>query len=150
MNDLGTGRFGSLDDEWESVEPASSAVLPNGRYVARLVRVIPYDRLGSAPKVALVFEVVGGRFKGCESRHFLSFGNVARAKGTLSLLGLQDVRPSDLLSFAGFARLPAVFVTTLRVVSRDRIFSNVALIEPAPTRLNGGDELPPDPAGEAA
>jgi hypothetical protein len=144
------GRFGSLDEGWDSIEPATTLVPPNGRYLSRLSRVAPFDRLGDAPKLALDFRVGSGAFKGCEVRHFLSFANVARAKGTLALLGLADVRPSELLKLDDFAHLPAVLVTTVRSESRGRIYANVALIEPAPARVKGGDKSPPDPDTQAA
>jgi hypothetical protein len=148
MSSYPNGHLGSMDDGWDEVDPTPVVVLPEGRYLAHLVKIISFERPGSPPKVSLVFGVASGKARGAETRYFLSFGDRARAKGILALLGLGDVRPSDLLAFSEFDRLPAVFVTTVRRTVGDRIYSNVALIERA--RVAGGDVSPPGPSGEAA
>ena len=144
------GGFEGLDDGWDSIEPAAPSVPTNDRYLARLASLLPFERVGVAPKLRLVFRIVRGSFKGCETTYFLSFGNRARAKETLALLSLGNVPPSELLAFTDFDRLPSVYVTTVRTESNGRIYANVALIEPVPMRLESGDKSPPDPSSAAA
>jgi hypothetical protein len=145
-----SGGFESLDEGWDTVETVPTSVPVNERYLARLVRMQRFERVGADPKLRLVFRIIRGPFKNCETTYFLSFTNRARAKGILAQVGLTGLPPSELLSFSEFDKLPAVFVTTVRSESRGRIYANVALIEAAPRRVEGGDESPPDPSGVAA
>ena len=120
--------FAELDAGWEELEPSAPILLPDGQYLARPIGLQAVGEFDSSPAVVIEFEVVQGADRGARTNLRLSFKDPARAKGTLSLLGFEGLRPSELLLFADFKRLPVVRVTTRRREWKGRLYCNVVLV----------------------
>lgn len=96
---LARGGQSGLADKWAATRPAPDfAVLPPGRYVARIARANLDNNRKGTPRYKIEFVVVEGEFAGRRCWHdiYLTGDALEMAKRDLEKLGINDLAQLDL------------------------------------------------------
>lgn len=98
----------------------SEPELPAGEYIARVVGVKHVESGNGSQGLRLRFAIEAGPYSGrsLHESYWLSGGALPISKRSLEIAGFEGMKPSEILRFREFARLPRV-VARVRIEERD-------------------------------
>lgn len=126
-----------FNDSWNDITPIPPGPPPEGSYRARVSKLEPAKVNDVTPCLRVTFELVDPPYAGKSVSYLVRFANPYEAKGTLQLVGLENVKPGDLDQFSAFETLPLVRIRVKHRESDGEIYANVVRIEPLPGNTDG-------------